>query len=54
VGKPESETLPTGKVQVGEVINPTTGAEGIEGWAFIRTLPDGTEMQFAELVTVNV
>jgi len=30
-GNPESVTLPTGEVQVGDVIKATTGAEGIEG-----------------------
>ena len=52
-GKPLSTTLPVATVQVGCVINPITGAVGVEGWALIDTGAEATEIQPAPLVTVN-
>ena len=52
-GKPFNTTIPPA-VQVGCVIVPTVGAEGVTGCALITTLPDATEVQPTEFVTVNV
>jgi hypothetical protein len=53
-GKPLSITLPVATPQVGWVIVPTAGAEGITGCVFITILPDEMEVQPTELVTVYV
>lgn len=48
-------TLPVATVQVGAVIVPTVGADGVTGCAGITALPDGTEVQPLDCsVTVNV
>lgn len=33
---------------------PATGAEGVDGWAFITILPEGAEVHPPARVTVNV
>ena len=53
-GKPLKATLPVARAQVGWVITPTVGAEGVEGWALITALPDDDEVHPDELVTVKV
>jgi hypothetical protein len=53
-GKPFSTTLPVDNAQVGAVIVPTRGDDGITGWAVINILVDGGEMHPIELVTVKV
>jgi hypothetical protein len=52
-GKPPKTTLPVGKLQVGEVIVPTVGAEGALG-PVITTFAEGTDVHPAELVTVKL
>lgn len=48
-------TLPVATVQVGAVIVPTVGADGVTGCAGITALPDGTEVQPLDCsVTVKV
>lgn len=44
-GRPLSATLPVAIAQVGDVIVPTTGADGITGAAFITALPEAAEVQ---------
>ena len=52
VGNPVSTTLPVARVQVGCVIAPITGAEGLEGDAGMTTSSDNVrETQPAALVT---
>lgn len=53
-GRPVSSTLPVARMHVGEVIVPTVGAEGIDGWVFTTALTDEGEAHPAELVTVKV
>jgi hypothetical protein len=53
-GNPVSKTLPVDSAQVGVVIDPTVGAAGIGGCAFIITPPDGEDVHPVELVTVKV
>ena len=53
-GNPVSNTLPEANVQVGCVMVPTTGAEGVGGWVLIMTLEDDAEVQPSAFVTVNV
>lgn len=53
-GSPLSATLPVEVPQVGCVIVPMMGAEGVSGWAFITTADDDAEVQPAALVTVKV
>lgn len=53
-GKPLNTTDPVGTAQVGCVIVPTVGLDGVAGCAFITTLPDTTEVQPAAFLTVNV
>jgi hypothetical protein len=53
-GSPLSATLPVDKAQVGGVIVPTTGAEGVSGCTLITTFDDAGDVQPSELVTVNV
>jgi hypothetical protein len=43
-GKPLSVTLPVAVVQVGCVIVPTVGCNGVDGWAFTVTLADAAEV----------
>ena len=53
-GRPLSTTLPVATVQVGWVMVPTVGAEGVAGCALITTFPEVTEVHPAALVTVKV
>ena len=53
-GKLLRTTLPVGTVQVGWVIVPTTGFNGVAGCVLITTLPDTDEVHPTEFVTVNV
>ena len=53
-GKPLKATLPVAVVQVGGVIVPTIGAEGVVGWGLITTLLEAAETQPSALVTVKV
>lgn len=53
-GSPLSATLPVDTAQVGWVIVPMTGAEGVSGWALITTADDGADVQPTALVTVKV
>ena len=53
-GRPVNSTSPVAIVQVGWVIVPTTGSDGVVGWALMITLADGDEVHPDELVTVNV
>jgi hypothetical protein len=53
-GSPLIATLPVESAQVGWVIVPITGAEGVSGCALITTLADAGDMQPSELVTVKV
>lgn len=47
-------TLPDSRVQVGWVIVPTDGTEGVEGCALITALADDADVQPDEFVTVKV
>ena len=51
-GNPLNATLPVAKAQVGCVIVPTTGADGVAGAALITTFADVKEIHPDELVTV--
>jgi len=51
-GNPLRTTLPVATVQVGWVIVPTTGAEGVAGCAFITILAETPEVHPDEFVTV--
>ena len=53
-GKPLNATLPVAVVQVGGVIVPTIGADGVTGWGLITTLLEAAETQPSALVTVKV
>ena len=53
-GNPLNTTLPVANAQVGCVMVPTVGADGVAGCALITTLPDATEVHPTELVTVYV
>ena len=53
-GKPLKATLPVARAQLGWVMVPIVGAEGVAGWALITALPDDEEVQPDELVTVKV
>ena len=53
-GSPLRATVPVATAQVGWVMVPTTGAEGVAGWAFTTALPEATEVHPAALVTVKV
>ena len=44
-GNPLSATLPVGVVQVGCVMVPMTGADGVPGWGLITALNDADEVQ---------
>ena len=52
-GKPFNTTLPIANVQVGCVMVPTNGADGVAGCALITIFADATEMQPNVLVTVK-
>jgi hypothetical protein len=51
-GKPLNTTLPVATVQVGDVMAPTVGADGVAGCALMTTLADAEEVHPTELVTV--
>jgi hypothetical protein len=53
-GSPLKATLPVAVVQVGWVMVPTTGADGVAGCALMVALSDEAEVQPATLVTVKV
>lgn len=53
-GSPLIKTLPVGTEQVGWVIAPMLGAEGVTGWVLITTLFDAEDVHPTELVTVKV
>jgi len=53
-GNPFKTTLPVARAQVGWVMVPIVGAEGVAGCGSMTTLPEVAEMQPSELVTVNV
>ena len=53
-GNPLKATLPVAVVQVGWVMAPTTGADGLSGDALMVALSDEAEVQPAALVTVKV
>ena len=53
-GRPERAILPVANAQVGCVIVPMTGADGVDGCAFRTALADATEVHPAALVKVNV
>ena len=51
-GKPLNTTLPVANEQVGWVMVPTIGAEGVAGCELITILAEAAEVHPAELVTV--
>jgi len=51
-GKPLRTTLPVASAQVGWVIVPTVGDEGVTGWVLMRMLADDNEIHPDALVTV--
>jgi hypothetical protein len=53
-GNPLRTTLPVVSVQVGCVIVPIAGAEGVTGCASITTTDEGSDMQVPALLIVNV
>lgn len=53
-GSPFIITLPVATVQVGAVIVPIAGAEGVAGWVFITMFADDADVQPAAVVTVYV
>ena len=53
-GNPLKAMLPVARVQVGSVIVPTVGADGVDGCALITTLPDAEDMHPEAFVTVKV
>jgi hypothetical protein len=53
-GNPLRATLPVATEQVGWVIVPTEGAEGVAGCVLMPTLPDVGEMHPSSFVTVKV
>ena len=53
-GKPLKTTLPVAVAQLGGVIVPTIGADGVAGWGLITTLLEAAETQPSALVTVKV
>jgi hypothetical protein len=53
-GKPLSATFPVARAQVGCVIKPTIGADGVAGCALITTSADNTEVHPAASVTVKL
>ena len=53
-GSPLRATLPVAVVQVGWVIVPMIGADGVAGCALMVALSDAAEVHPSELVTVKV
>ena len=53
-GNPSNTILPVAIVQVGWIIVPTIGAEGVIGCALITALDDGNDVHPSELVTVKL
>jgi len=53
-GKPFNITLPVATAQVGCVIVPTIGADGVTGWVLITMAGVGREVHPIALVTVYV
>jgi hypothetical protein len=53
-GRPLNTTLPVATEQVGGVMAPTVGADGVAGWAGIITLDEEVEIHPSELVIVKV
>ena len=53
-GKPFKTTEPDESTQVGCVMVPTVGDEGVAGWALITTSPDAEETHPSEFVTVKL
>ena len=53
-GSEFSVTLPVANAQVGWVIPPLAGIEGVIGCAFITAFADAGDVQLTEFVTVNV
>jgi hypothetical protein len=54
-GKPLKDTVAVATAHVGCVINPTTGADGVTGWAITTASPEDGEVQPDEVkVTVNL
>lgn len=52
-GNPLNGTEPVATVQVGCVIVPTTGVDGVSGCGLICTLPDAGDVHPSALVTLN-
>ena len=53
-GNPDKTTLPVATLQVGWVIVPIVGADGVEACVLITTLADAGEIHPEALVTVKV
>ena len=53
-GSPPSTTLPVETVQVGAVIAPVVGADGVAGCTLITALAEDIDIHPTEFVTVNV
>ena len=53
-GKPLRITDPVASAQVGCVMVPTDGAEGVTGCALMITSPDAADRQPSEFVTVKL
>ena len=51
-GRPVKTTLPVGSIQVGCVLVPITGDDGVAGYELITTFAEGAEIHPAELATV--
>jgi len=52
-GRPFSTTLPVADVQLGWVIVPITGIDGVTGWGLTGTLAEFMEVHPSEFVTVK-
>ena len=52
-GNPDKTTLPVATAQVGWVIAPRVGADGVAAWVLITRLADVGEIHPEALVTVN-
>lgn len=53
-GNPFKITLPVDTVQIGDVMVPTVGAEGVTGCGLMTTFAEANEVQPAELVTAKL
>jgi len=53
-GNPDKTTLPVATLQVGWVMVPRIGADGVEAWVLMTTSADAGEIQPEALVTVKV